>query len=81
MSADARCVAYPRYVTIGKFHELTGYTEDAVRSKIRRGDWLQNRMWRKAPDGRILIDLLGYELWVVSNAVSEELRFPTTSAL
>jgi len=54
-----------RYTTIRKFSELSGYTEDAVRSKIKRGDWLQDREWVKAPDGRILIDMVGYSAWVI----------------
>lgn len=31
----------PKYITIRKFEELTGYTEEAVRAKIKRGDWLE----------------------------------------
>lgn len=53
----------PRYVTIHKFEALTGYTEDAVSSKIKRGQWLMDQVWVKAPDGRILIDLVGYGQW------------------
>jgi hypothetical protein len=32
--------------------------------KIERGDWLEGKVWRRAPDGRILIDVLGYQRWV-----------------
>lgn len=53
-----------RHVTIEKMSELSGYSPDAVRSKIKRGDWLEGIVWIKAPDGRILIDLEGYEKWV-----------------
>ena len=52
------------YVTIRKFCELTGYTEEAIRLKIKRGSWMENRVWRKAPDGRILISMEGFESWV-----------------
>lgn len=52
-----------RYVTIKKFAELSGYTEDAIRSKIQRGDWLEGAVFIKAPDGRNLIDLEGFEKW------------------
>lgn len=55
-----------RYVLINRFVEITGYTEDAVRSKMKTGVWLQDVVWLQAPDGRILIDLEGYEEWVVS---------------
>jgi hypothetical protein len=32
--------------------------------KIERGDWQEGKVWRRAPDGRILIDVLGYQRWV-----------------
>ena len=48
------------HITIRKFSELTGYTEDAIRTKMRDGVWLKDVVWIKAPDGRVLIDLSGY---------------------
>lgn len=60
-----------RHVTIEKFADLSGYTPDAVRSKIKRGDWLQGFMWIKAPDGRNLIDLEGYEKWATGAVFSQ----------
>lgn len=54
-----------RYVTLKQFETLTGYTVDATNSKIKRGDWLEGAVFIKAPDGRNLIDLEGYEKWVV----------------
>lgn len=53
-----------RYVTIKRFSEIAGYTEKAVRRKIESGVWLQDAIWVKAPDGRILIDLEAFERWV-----------------
>ena len=53
-----------RYLTIPKFAAESGYTEDAVRTKIRDGIWAQNDVWIRAPDGRILINVPGYESWV-----------------
>lgn len=53
-----------RYLTIRKFSAESGYTEAAVRSKISGGVWLINAEWRRAPDGRVLIDVEGYESWV-----------------
>ncbi|MFN4178073.1 excisionase [Phenylobacterium sp.] len=52
-----------KYVTISKAAEQSGYSEKAIRRKIEDGVWTQNRQWRKAPDGRILIDLQGVETW------------------
>jgi len=60
-----------RFVTIEKFAELSGYTPDAVRSKMKRGDWLEGAVWIKAPDGRILIDQQGYERWATGAAFSQ----------
>lgn len=54
---------YINLITIRKFAELTGYSEDAIRSKISRGDWLENLVWKRAPDHRILISVAGYDQW------------------
>jgi len=59
-----------RHVTIGKFSAESGYTEDAIRTKIKNGVWLQDVVWIKAPDGRVLIDTEGYEKWVAGQQVS-----------
>ena len=59
-----------RYVTVKKAAELTGYTEVAIRAKIREGVWLERRVWLKAPDGRVIIDIEGYERWVESGSSS-----------
>jgi hypothetical protein len=32
--------------------------------KIERGDWQEGKVWRRAPDGRIVIDVVGYQRWV-----------------
>lgn len=53
-----------RYVTIRKFAEISGYTEKAVRRKMESGMWRPGEIWLKAPDGRILIDIKGFEEWV-----------------
>jgi hypothetical protein len=45
---------------------ITGYTVKAMERKIERGDWAEGKVWRRAPDGRILIDILGYQRWVES---------------
>lgn len=58
-----------RYVTIPKFAAESGYTEDAIRTKIRDGVWREGQEWKKAPDGRVLIDVDGYHRWVETGAV------------
>ncbi|MNY13902.1 hypothetical protein D3C86_1470570 [compost metagenome] len=59
----------PRFVTIEKAAELTGYSADAIRSKKRDGIWREGHEWVAAPDGRILIDMQGYEKWVETDGV------------
>lgn len=54
------------WVLIPKFSQLTGYSEKAIRRKIEDGVWLQGRHYRKAPDGRITINLQEYYKWVES---------------
>lgn len=54
------------WVTVRKFALETGYTEKAVRNKIDRGDWLRGQVWTKAPDGRILLSIEGFNRWVES---------------
>jgi hypothetical protein len=53
-----------RYVTVDKFASESGYTADAIRNKIARGVWVENRQFRRAPDGRVFIDVHGVEKWV-----------------
>lgn len=53
-----------RYVTIDEASRCTGYTVDAINQKIDKGVWKEGREWRRAPDGRRLIDRDGYEAWV-----------------
>lgn len=57
-----------RYVTLDRFEALSGYTPDAVHAKIKRRAWLLGREFIKAPDGRILVDLLGYGQWARGTA-------------
>jgi hypothetical protein len=53
-----------RYVRIVLAQALTGYTVKAIERKIERGDWVEGKLWRRAPDGRIVIDMTGYHQWV-----------------
>lgn len=64
-----------RYVTIRRFAEASGYTEHVIRIKIRDGVWRLGREWIKAPDGRILIDVEGYNAWASSGAVTARSPF------
>jgi hypothetical protein len=56
-----------QYVLVPVFCLLTGYSEKAVRRrKIGDGVWIEGRHHRKAPDGRITMDLQAYCRWVES---------------
>ena len=43
---------------------MTGYTVKAMQRKIERGEWAEGKVWIRAPDGRILIYIPGFEKWV-----------------
>jgi len=53
-----------KWITINKLSELTGYTENAIRAKIKTGVWLMKKHWLKAPDGRILFNPKAINEWV-----------------
>lgn len=53
-----------KWITINKLSELTGYSENAIRAKIKKGVWLMEQHWRKAPDGRILFNHEAIDAWV-----------------
>lgn len=57
-------VASARYVLLPLAHLLTGYTVKAIQRKIERGDWPEGKVWRHAPDGHVVVDMMGYERWV-----------------
>jgi hypothetical protein len=63
--AEAPVVVLPaRYVLLQLATALTGYSVKAMERKIERGDWLEGKLWKRAPDGRIMVDLTGYQKWV-----------------
>jgi hypothetical protein len=60
-------VVHLEWVLIPVFAGLTGYSEKAVRRKIEDGVWLEGKHYRKAPDGRITMNLQEYYKWVEQN--------------
>jgi hypothetical protein len=56
------------WVLISKLSELVGLTDDAIRSKMKKGVWLQGRHWRKAPDNRIYFCLPEIKKWIEGKA-------------
>jgi hypothetical protein len=74
-AAEARIVVgTARYVLLPLANLLTGYSVKAMERKIERGDWQEGKVWKRAPDGRIVIDVLGYQRWVEGTraAIHEE---------
>jgi hypothetical protein len=63
-------VAPAQYVLLPLASLLTGYSVKAMERKIERGDWHQDKVWRRAPDGRIVIDLIGYQKWVEGRSLA-----------
>lgn len=57
-------VASARYVLLPLASAITGYTVKAMQMKIQRGDWPEGRVWIRAPDGRTMLDVFGYQKWV-----------------
>ena len=57
-------VATARYVLLPLANLLTGYSIKAMERKIERGDWQEGKVWKRAPDGRIVIDVVGYQRWI-----------------
>lgn len=53
-----------QYVTIEKFSELTGLSEDAIRQYKKKGQWREKIHWVKAPNGRILIIIKAAYAWI-----------------
>lgn len=53
-----------RYVLLPIASALTGYSVKAMQRKIATGVWPEDKVWRRAPDGRICVDLEGYAKWV-----------------
>lgn len=52
------------WVLINKLSDATGYTDDAVRAKRKRGVWIEGVHWRKAPDGRLFFNLPEIQKWI-----------------
>jgi len=53
-----------QWVLIAKAAKETGYSEAAIRTKIKRAVWARGRHWVKGPDNRIHINLPAVQRWV-----------------
>ncbi|GAA4652040.1 hypothetical protein GCM10023116_43240 [Kistimonas scapharcae] len=57
------------WVLPNKLSELTGYTVKSIENKMEQGVWPQGRIWKKAPDGRRVINKKEYDRWAESQPV------------
>jgi len=62
-----------KYKTISAMAQETGYSEKAIRLKIANGIW-PDGIKVKAPDGRILISVEGYNQWVENNIIRTNMK-------
>jgi putative excisionase DUF1233 len=58
-----------KWVLIKVLSQESGYTENAIRSKIKKGIWRDSVHYLKAPDGRIMFNMEAIEKWVESKLV------------
>lgn len=54
------------WVTLKKAQEIFGYSPEALRGKINRGQLIQGVHWRKAPDLRLVINVAKFNEWLAS---------------
>lgn len=55
---------FNRFVMIPLMSKISGYTQNAIRMKMREGVWLEKREWFRAPDDRIVIDREAVDVWM-----------------
>lgn len=52
------------WVLVRTVIEVTGYSDNAIRAKKQRGEWKEGVHWRKAPDNRLVFNLVAIKLWM-----------------
>lgn len=70
-----------KYKTIKQFAAESGYTEAAVRAKIRDRVWPEGLVWIQAPDGKKLISIDGYNSWAEMGMTGAAFNRPPTIVL
>jgi hypothetical protein len=55
-----------KYLRPAKAAELLGMSKRAVERKIQRGTWREGKEYRRAPDGRLWINMEGVIKWIES---------------
>ncbi len=60
------------WVTLKKLAQDTGYTANALRAKIKRGEFEEGVAWCRAPDQRLMINLTFFLEWINSNTNNKD---------
>lgn len=55
---------FAKWVTINIASQATGYSQHALRAKIKNGILKMGCHWNKAPDGRIVFNIKNLEAWM-----------------
>ena len=56
----------PKWVKLGRFCELTGFTQKSVYALIKGGRWMLSREYKQI-NRRYFVNLEAYERWVEAN--------------
>mgnify|MGYP003615869476 CR=1 FL=1 len=70
VSAEKPYINAARFVTVELASVMTGLSAGAIRKRIERGVWLENKEWRRGPDERVWIDTRGIEAWVLQKSAA-----------
>lgn len=52
------------WVTVKRLSQLSGYSEEAIRQKKKKGIWVEGVHWKKAPDNRIVFNTNSIDRWL-----------------
>lgn len=52
------------WVLINVLERVTGYSDDAIRAKVKKTVWKFGVHWSKAPDGRLVFDVNAVRRWM-----------------
>lgn len=55
---------YTSWVLIPVVARATGYSENAIRVKLKRGIWPKGVFWHHGPDNRVMLHLPTVERWM-----------------
>ena len=57
-----------KWVLINRLSDMTGLSEQAIYAYIKKGVWLQEIHYRKAPNNRLFFNTESIERWIEGKA-------------